>query len=130
MLRVAIDVTIGVTNNINEQHTMKKTFEVTQELDLCPTLDFDSEEGLVLDCAVYNPLTDEPDEIEFSFEGLVDLTIEVGRFSQDYNTLYCIAHELNRHAERLRTIASGMEDSTQIEDLFKVDVNDLPEVDD
>ena len=44
--------------------------------------------------------------------------------------MYCMAHEFTRFAEQMTDIAHQMEDDTLIKDLFNVDINDLPEVDD
>lgn len=100
------------------------------ELDYSCTLDFKEEHGVVFTSYILGYGDDEPQEVETRLNRLIDETIELLKFDGDYNQLHCIAHELNRCAERLRVVAGHMEDSTQIEDLFDVDPDDLPEVDD
>jgi hypothetical protein len=40
-----------------------------------------------------------------------------------------VAHELNRHSERVRDCANRLEDANLVDDMFNVDVNDLLDVD-
>lgn len=100
------------------------------ELDYSCALDFNEEHGVVFTAYILGYGDDEPQEVETQLNRLIDETVELNKFDGDYQQLYCIAHELDRYAERLRDVAGQMEDSTQIEDLFDVDPDDLPEVDD
>jgi hypothetical protein len=100
------------------------------ELDYSLSLDFTDDHGVVFTAFIAGYGDDEPQEVETRLERLIDETIELNKFDGDYQQLYCIAHELDRCSERLREVAGQMEDSTQIEDLFDVDLDDLPEVDD
>ena len=109
-----------------EHHTLY--FDV--EVDYSCTLDFDDGEGLVFTSYHAALGDDDPEETITSVSGLVDTAIESAKFSHDYTTMYCMAHESTRFAEQMTDIAHQMEDDTLIEDLFNVDINDLPEVDD
>ena len=100
------------------------------ELDYSCTLDFNEEHGVVFTAYILGYGDDEPQEVETRLSRLIDEAVELYKFDGDYQQLYFIAHELHRYAERLRDVAGHMEDSTQIEDLFDVDPDDLPEVDD
>lgn len=100
------------------------------ELDYSCDISFDDEKGVIFTAYVLGYGDDEPEEVETRLERLIDEAIELNKFDSDYQNLYCIAHELDRCSERLRTVANQMEDSTQIKDLFDVDPEDLLKVDD
>jgi len=44
-------------------------------------------------------------------EDLIDYYAETASYPDGFGQLYCIAHELSRHAERLRTVAAHIEDA-------------------
>ena len=54
---------------------------------------------------------DEADESRVLFEGVIDSLVEFHQDSGDFRQLYMVAHELARHAERLRGMAGFVEDS-------------------
>jgi len=108
-------------------HTSLK-FDI--EMDYSCSIGFSEEHGVVFTAYILGYGDDEPEEVETRLERLIDEAVELNKFDSDYQQLYCIAHELDRCSERLRTVANQMEDSTQIQDLFDVDPDDLPEVDD
>lgn len=94
------------------------------------SLEFSDNNGAVFTSYILGYGDDEPTEVETRLERLIDESIEVNKFEGNYNQLHCLAHELDRCSERLRQTANHLEDSTQIEDLFDIDTDDLPEVDD
>jgi hypothetical protein len=98
------------------------------EVDHALSLEFDDSEGVVISTYISIPGDDEPNEVDTPFERLIEECLELYKFDSDYQKLYCVAHELARFSEKLREIAQAVEDSTLVEDLFKVDMNDLPEV--
>tara|TARA_R100000935_G_C2781988_1_gene142100 strand:- start:494 stop:832 length:339 start_codon:yes stop_codon:yes gene_type:complete len=106
-----------------------RKIEIVSEVDLSQSLDFDPDSGLVVNCFVH-PLGDDLAVHEqYSFETLVDDTIELNTVNEDYQSLYCVAHELTRHSEKLRDCANRLEDANLVEDIFNVDIHDLIDVD-
>lgn len=64
---------------------------------------------------------EDPIDVRMPFEAVTELVIDTHReFGVDmYRSLYSIAHELARSAEKMRSVASQMEDSlSAAEDLF------------
>ena len=64
---------------------------------------------------------EDPIEVKVPFEAVTELVIDTHReFGVEmYRSLYSIAHELARSAEKMRTVAGQMEDSlSAAEDLF------------
>lgn len=71
---------------------------------------------------IYTNDDDEPYEARVDLEGVIDSLIDGRDNLQGYQTLYAIAHELSRHAQRLRDIAGAVEDSDEVVgDLFDID---------
>ena len=65
---------------------------------------------------------EEPVEAKVDFDRVIENLIEYYNGLQGYQTLYAIAHELSRQAERLRDCASRYENSDDVvHDLFGVD---------
>lgn len=98
------------------------------EVDHALSLEFDDSDGVVISTYVSIPGDDEPNEVDTPFERLIEECLELHKFDSDYQKLYCVAHELTRFAEKLREAAQSVEDATLVGDMFKVDMNDLPEV--
>lgn len=64
---------------------------------------------------------EDPIEVRIPFEAITELVIDTAReFGVEmYQSLYSIAHELARSADKMRTVAGQMEDSlSAAEDLF------------
>jgi len=99
------------------------------ELDHALSLDFDDDEGIVITTFLAQNKDDEGAEVDTPLSLLIDEVIDLFQFDADFQSLYCIAHELDRLTEKVRDTAQRMEDTTLVEDLFNVDPDDLPEVD-
>ncbi len=94
------------------------------------SLDISVENDLEVDVqGVLNMLTfvfvednDDPAEVRLNFEDMIDNLIDFYRDEPmekaGYQQLYTIANEFARHADRLRDVASYMEDITISGDLF------------
>jgi len=106
-----------------------RKIEIANQVDVSNSLSFDPDTGLVVDCLIHPLGDDDPLHEQYQFESMVDETIELGKYSEDYQNLYCVAHELNRHSERVRDCANLLEDANLVDDMFNVDVNDLLDVD-
>lgn len=71
---------------------------------------------------VYTSEEDDPCEARVELDGVIENLVTYYSDLQGYQTLYVIAHELSRHADRLRDCASRFEDSDDVvHDLFGVD---------
>lgn len=71
---------------------------------------------------IYTNDEDEPYEAKVDLDGVIENLVEYYNDLHGYQTLYSLAHEFARHAERLRDIASRFEDSDEaVRDLFDVD---------
>lgn len=71
---------------------------------------------------VYLNEEDDPSEARVDLEGVIENLIEYHNDLQGYQSLYAVAHELARHAERLRDVAGRVEDSEDVaRSLFDVD---------
>lgn len=71
---------------------------------------------------VYTNDDDDPYEAKVDFDGVIEGLIEYYNDLQGYQSLYTIAHELSRQAERLRECASRFENSDSVvHDLFGID---------
>jgi hypothetical protein len=71
---------------------------------------------------VYTSEEDEPVEARIDFDGVIESLVEYYSDLQGYQKLYVIAHELSRHADRLRDCASRFENSDDVvHDLFGID---------
>jgi len=108
-------------------HTIPKfrtPIKLDLEMDLASSLEFSEKSGLSVVSYLLNPSLDDTealDEVNTPFKDLIDECLEVGKFTKDYQSLYCIAHELNRFSEQFREVAANMEDSVLILDLFDID---------
>lgn len=100
------------------------------EMDHALSLDFDDDDGVIITTYLTTNGDDEAEEVDTKLSTLVDECLEFYKFDGNYQTLYCIIHEMERLTGILRDTAQKMEDNTLIEDLFDVDMDDLPEVDD
>jgi len=88
------------------------------ELDHAVSLEFSDDDGVILSSYISLFHDDDYQEIETPLSRLIEECLELNKFDADYQTLYCISHELNRFAEKLRDTAQQMEDSVLVEDLF------------
>ena len=71
---------------------------------------------------IYTNDEDEPIEARVDLDGVIENLIEYYSDLHGYQTLYTIAHELSRQAERLRDCASRFENSDDVvHDLFGID---------
>lgn len=104
------------------------TLDFNLEIEHSLSLDFVDDEGVVITTYVSLYQDDDPQEVDTPLEIILDETLSLCKFSADYQRLYCVAHELERHAEKLREVAQQIEDGNMIQDLFNVDPDDLPEV--
>lgn len=97
----------------------KTEIMVSTIIDMEQGLEFDDEQGLTVCSYIFAGDEDDPYDVEVSFESLVDDAIELGKLSDDYQNLFCISHELTRHSEKIRDVASRIEDGYIAEDLFE-----------
>lgn len=84
-------------------------------------LEIDAHGACELVTLVYVADEEDPIVVKASFESVISDVIEAYTEMgvDQYQHLYSLAHELSRNAERLRSIAVGMEDSfTAVSDLF------------
>jgi len=89
-------------------------------------LDFDDSDGLILQYFIGEAQAEDPVEINLSFEEMVSEVIDEAKDELDYQFLYSIAHELSRHAEKVRSEAQIMEgDPATIGDYFGIEPGDL-----
>ena len=71
---------------------------------------------------VYTHEDDDPHEARVDLDGVIENLVEYYSDLQGYQKLYVIAHELSRHADRLRDCASRFENSDDVvHDLFGID---------
>lgn len=71
---------------------------------------------------IYAGDEEEPYETRVDLDGVIQNLAEYYNDLQGYQTLYALAHEFARHAERLRDVASRFEESDEVvRDLFDVD---------
>jgi len=110
---------------VNTQHD---TLEFNLELEHSLSLDFEDDEGVIITTYVALYPDDFAQEVDTPLGTILEETLSLCKFDSDYKRLYCVAHELQRHAEKLREVAQQIEDGNMIQDLFNVDPNDLPEV--
>ena len=107
---------------------MNTDFEtVTLELDVdhALSIDFDDEEGVVIRATISLYGEEEAKNKDVSMSIVLDDCLKTHTVTQDYRKLYCIAHELQRYAIKLRELAQQIEDDTQIEDLFNIEPDDM-----
>lgn len=65
---------------------------------------------------------DECVEARVELDAVIEEIIEFYKDSNSYNQMYLVAHELSRAAERLRSVAAIIEDSSiAVSDLFDID---------
>lgn len=89
-------------------------------------LDFDEDDGLILQYFVGEVQAEDPVEIIIPMNDLVEDIILEGKQEQGYQYLYNIAHEFNRYSELAREAAQIMEDGMgTIEDYYGLDEGDL-----
>ena len=91
-------------------------------------LEVDDDGTLYLNSFLYLSDNDDSTEVRIEFQPIVETVIDIARdFGDGYKQLYGIAHEFERHADRMRDVASRMEDSlTNVGDLFEVgDLDDV-----
>ena len=69
---------------------------------------------------LYLPDDDEPAEVSTPLDQAIDSFLDRCSGDGDYHQLYNLAHELSRHAERLRDRATTIEDShAAVADLYE-----------
>ena len=109
-------------------NTPQHELEFDVLVDFSQVIEFSQDEGLVIESSFLSFGENEPHKVIISFEKLVNNSIELGKISEDYKHVYCMAHELERNAEKLRDVAQRIEDTRLVGDMFDVDMDNLPEV--
>lgn len=109
-------------------NTPQHELEFDVVVDFSQVIGFSQDEGLVIESSFLSFGEDEPHKVSVSFESLVNSAIELGKISEDYKHVYCLAHELERNAQALRDVAQRIEDTRLVSDMFDVDMDNLPEV--
>jgi hypothetical protein len=101
---------------------------VSIDLEITPLLCFDPDFGASFGVGIAPIGGDEDSVVDVRLEHLVEELITDLQDTQDYSSLYCVAHEFSRLAEILREKAGMMEESLdEIGHLYRVDVTNLPD---
>lgn len=100
----------------NDSYLINDHAELTVPIVTEVDLDINSENILNIVAYVYPRQEDNGAECRVEFEEIIDKLInyyETQRDRDNLNQIYSIAHELSRQAERLRAVASKIEESEE-----------------